>query len=167
MPSTLTERVKRALPTPIRKLVRGGIRLIRLPPGGPRRLALVQWQLLRTRRMCRIRPVGSLVQVGAPISESRGRADLGEARSWALAVDWVSRHGLFRPTCLVRSLALVSLLERAGIRGATIRAGVRRQEGRFLAHAWVELQETVLSDPRHYVAQFEPWADLSIFEEAR
>ena len=99
-----------------------------------------------------------------PKGEPGSKPDLPKARDWALAVDRAARHGVFHPTCLIRSLALVSLLERAGIRGASVRAGVQRRNDVFLAHAWVELGETVLTDPDDYVAQFESWADLRIFE---
>ena len=165
--SPLVERVKRALPEPILKLVRAGRWLVRLTPDRAFRLALAQRELLRARRMCRNRPVGSLVKVGGAVTPAEDSPNLAEARGWAHAVDWVSRYGVFRPSCLIRSLAVVALLERAGIRGASIRAGVRRENNRFLAHAWVELGEAVLTDQRRYVAQFEPWADLRIFEEAR
>ena len=87
------------------------------------------------------------------------------AREWALAVGRAARYGLFRPKCLVRSLALVQLLDHAGIQGARIRAGVRFHHDHFTAHAWVELGDKVLSDPAHYVARFEPWADLRVFED--
>jgi hypothetical protein len=80
-------------------------------------------------------------------------------------VGFAARYGLGRPTCLARSLALVRLLDRAGIEGARIKAGVFRDQKTFLAHAWVELGETVVSDPESYVAQFEPWADLRMFED--
>jgi hypothetical protein len=82
-----------------------------------------------------------------------------------MAVDRASRRGLVRATCLARSLALVRLLDRAGIAGARIKAGVLREQGRFLAHAWVELGDTILTDPASYVAKFEPWADLRMFED--
>jgi hypothetical protein len=161
----LVDRVNRALPSPIRKLMRGGRRLLRLTPSGAWRLALAQWELLRTRRMCRIRPVGSLVQVKEPVARSGDRLNIEEARTWALAVHRASDYGLFRPSCLIRSIALVRLLDRAGIRGAALRAGVKRRNDQFLAHAWVELGETVLTDPPDHIAQFEPWADLGIFEK--
>lgn len=56
-----------------------------------------------------------------------------------------SRLGL---TCLPRSLALCSLLRERGY-PAEIRIGVRREAGRLLAHAWVELDGETLGETLH------------------
>ncbi len=48
-------------------------------------------------------------------------------------------------TCLARSIVLVSLLKRRGI-PAELRIGVRKAEGGFEAHAWVEAGGTILND---------------------
>jgi transglutaminase-like putative cysteine protease len=48
-------------------------------------------------------------------------------------------------TCLARSIVLVSLLKRRGI-PAELRIGVRKTEGGFEAHAWVEAAGTILND---------------------
>jgi hypothetical protein len=109
--------------------------------------------------------VGSLIKVLTSDPEPVIRGHLTRARQWAAAVRRASRYGVFRPKCLTRSLALVRLLERSGIPGARIRAGVLKNQGRFLAHAWVELGKEVLTDAESYVAQFEPWADLRMFED--
>jgi hypothetical protein len=62
---------------------------------------------------------------------------LGEAaRLWRLA-DAVARRAPRRPTCLAQALAVGWLLRRRGI-ATTLRFGVRRQEGVFAAHAWLE-----------------------------
>ena len=53
-------------------------------------------------------------------------------------------------TCLSRSLALWWLLLRQGIY-SELRVGVRKNEGNFEAHAWVEHGGQVLSD-RHQIA---------------
>jgi hypothetical protein len=52
---------------------------------------------------------------------------------------------LYRATCLPRSLALWWLLRRRGI-AADLRIGVRKEGGRFEAHAWTEWRGTVLND---------------------
>ena len=66
-------------------------------------------------------------------------------------------HGLTRSTCLEESLALWYLLGRQNI-SSRIRVGVRRQAGKFEAHAWVEYAGEALNQPeelhRHY-APFE------------
>jgi len=57
----------------------------------------------------------------------------------------VSRHLLWQPTCLERSLVLWWQLGRRGI-AAELRIGARKEAGRFEAHAWVELGNVVLND---------------------
>jgi len=66
-----------------------------------------------------------------------------------LALARAARRGIFRPTCLVHSLALVDLLRRGGAPGAVIRLGVRPGEiasdsAAIEAHAWVELDGLML-----------------------
>ena len=56
-------------------------------------------------------------------------------------------------TCLSRSLALWWLLRRQGVNG-DLRVGVRKEEGKFEAHAWVEYQGEVLSDRHHISSRF-------------
>jgi hypothetical protein len=66
-------------------------------------------------------------------------------------------HGLMRCTCLEESLALWYLLGRQNI-SSRIRIGVRKQAGKFEAHAWVECEGAALNQSeelhRHY-APFE------------
>ncbi|MBW4418213.1 MAG: lasso peptide biosynthesis B2 protein [Myxacorys californica WJT36-NPBG1] len=60
----------------------------------------------------------------------------------------VSRAGYYTPrwaNCLKRSLILWYLLHRQGIE-TDLRIGVRRCNGEFQAHAWVEYQGSVLND---------------------
>jgi hypothetical protein len=65
------------------------------------------------------------------------------------------RHGAGRPTCLEESLALWWLLGRQGI-ASELRIGVRKQDEKFQAHAWVERAGTALNEPEslhaHYAA---------------
>jgi len=104
-------------------------------------------------------------------------AVLGAGRAIARFQNAAARH-LFLPTnCLERSLVLCWLLERRGI-GARLRIGARKQEGRFEAHAWVEVDGTVLNEaaePHLHFAPFEkpitsletktPW-DLRMKQDA-
>ena len=53
------------------------------------------------------------------------------------AIQRVERHGIYRGTCLSRSLALAYLLGRAGLT-TDLRFGGRKIDGRFAAHAWLE-----------------------------
>jgi hypothetical protein len=66
-----------------------------------------------------------------------------------------ARYGIFRPTCLVESLALWYLLQKQRI-PAQLRIGVRRLPEKFEAHAWVEYQGVALNqseeEHRHYAA---------------
>jgi hypothetical protein len=65
------------------------------------------------------------------------------------------RHSPGHPTCLDESLALWWLLGRQGI-AAELRIGVRKQEEKFEAHAWVERDGAALNEPeslhQHYAA---------------
>jgi hypothetical protein len=71
-------------------------------------------------------------------------------------VSIAARHGPFRPACLTRALVLEALLARAGIRGG-LRIGVRKTEGRFEAHAWVEHAGVPLAEASEVVTRFAPF----------
>ena len=68
-----------------------------------------------------------------------------QARALARLVQGAAAWSLHRPTCLHRSLTLWWLLRRQGI-ASELRIGVRMQEGRFEAHAWVEYKGVALND---------------------
>jgi hypothetical protein len=93
-----------------------------------------RWQTLLA-RLAPIRP--GLNKDAATIIE--------EGRVVARLVDAAARHGLYRATCLPRSLALWCLLRRCGI-DSNLRIGVRKEAGDIQAHAWVEYRGTVLND---------------------
>ena len=63
--------------------------------------------------------------------------------------------GLVHPSCLAKSLTLRWLLMRQGI-PADLRIGIRKENDRMAAHAWVERNGTALNEPeehhRHYAA---------------
>ena len=61
------------------------------------------------------------------------------------AVRSVELHGPTKPNCLERSITLWWLLRQDGIEGE-LHIGARKQDGRFEAHAWVELGGKVLND---------------------
>jgi Transglutaminase-like superfamily len=65
------------------------------------------------------------------------------------------RHSIGHPTCLEESLALWWLLGRQGI-ASELRIGVRKQDEKFEAHAWVEREGSALNEPEslhaHYAA---------------
>ncbi len=69
-------------------------------------------------------------------------ADIGQM---VRLVDVAANRGPVRVTCLRRSLAAWWLLRRHGVI-SEIQIGVRRRDGAFEAHAWVERDGIVLND---------------------
>jgi len=70
-------------------------------------------------------------------------------------VNSADRHGLLPSSCLAKSLTLWWLLERQGI-ASHVRIGIRKENEKFEAHAWVERDGLALNEPddhhRHYAA---------------
>lgn len=92
----------------------------------------------------------------SPPTEFPGR----QALRAAYAVRLAARYGLWRGNCLQRSLLLWWLLRRQGIEGS-LHIGVRRQEGEFEAHAWVEWGRLVLNDRPNVRQRFVPFEPLA------
>jgi len=82
-----------------------------------------------------------------------------DARAVARLVSIAARHGPVRARCLAASLTLSSLLRRYGMRG-DLRLGVRKRDGRFEAHAWIEHDGTALLEPLGIDRRY------AVFEEA-
>ena len=142
-------------------------KLLRLSPREWRNLLLAQWELLATQRLVRTLPTGELTSgrpdlaAGThPATGDPGR--LVEARELALAISRASHHGLTRPQCLVRAMALSRMMERDGITGGVIRVGVRRREEAMEAHAWVEYAGEVLGDHEDHVGTFAELPNLHV-----
>ena len=79
------------------------------------------------------------------------------AEMTARMVNAADRHGLVHPSCLAKSLTLWWLLARKGI-PSHLRIGIRKQETRFEAHAWVEHRGVALNEPdehHHHYAAFD------------
>jgi hypothetical protein len=126
-----------------------------------RELFEAQWALLVAQSMLRSRPMGSLATpVASVVAVDPDR--MLEARRLALAMVRAARFGIFRPQCLARSLALSRMLTAHGITGGLIRVGVRRDDGEFLAHAWVELAGETLGDADEHVGSFVPLTNLDV-----
>lgn len=146
------------MPLPLRKLLsldrRGWVDLLR-----------AQGALLRAQRRLRREPVGSLA-IRAPVDPSQTAGDPDRARALGLAVERAATHGIFRPFCLVRAMALREMLLAERITGASIRIGVRRSMGQFQAHAWVLWGATVLGDRPEHVAEFTEVDDLRVLDRA-
>ena len=54
------------------------------------------------------------------------------------------------------------MLAARGIDGAIVKVGVRRTNGEFLAHAWVELAGETLGDADEHVGSFVPLTNLDV-----
>src|ERR1700730_13522553 len=61
-------------------------------------------------------------------------------------VNAADRHGLVHPSCLAKSLTLWWLLGRKGM-VSELRIGIRKENEKFEAHAWVECQGAALNEP--------------------
>ena len=126
-----------------------------------RELLQAQWALLVAQATLRRQPVGELATpaIGA---KDVNVARMPEARRLALAITRAARFGVFRPQCLARSIALSRMLNERGIHGALVRVGVRRADGQFLAHAWVELAGETLGDADEHVGSFVPLTNIDV-----
>lgn len=102
------------------------------------------------------RPVGELLDWDSSPNDTVVSVRVGAhtIQSVGWAITRASRYGVFRPQCLVRSLAIQRMLVRRGITETTIRIGVRLRDGEFSAHAWVELDGMVIGDSRAHVESF-------------
>ena len=78
------------------------------------------------------------------------------ARMTAWIVSAASGHGLYRAHCLPQSLTLWWLLQRQDI-ASDLRIGVRKPDGRFQAHAWVEVDGHTLDQAVQGQEPFKPF----------
>lgn len=140
-----------------------------------RTLSIAQWaqlgraqlSLLSAQFVVATRPIGKLVSSEIPRAPVLpADPPYGLATRLAESVNRVARHGLFRPRCLVRAVALQRMLEARGVHGSTIRVGVRHRDGEFAAHAWVEYGSLVLGDREEHVASFARVADVRLVRDA-
>ena len=91
-------------------------------------------------------------------NRSAGQDSAEITKRAALTAHMVSvadRSGLVHPSCLAKSLTLWWLLMRQGI-AADLRIGIRKENEKMAAHAWVERNGAALNEPeehhRHYAA---------------
>lgn len=136
-------------------------RLFNLRPAEAGDLVLAQWNLLVALWTVRRRPPGELLR---PLSEApadSGVRDDARLERLATAVDRVARFGVFRPTCLVRAVALERQIRGANAGPAVVRIGVRHASGGLLAHAWIELDGRVVGDELARVRRYTPLRDFS------
>jgi len=117
------------------------------------------------------RPVGRFVEDAQNSSPGVQEPIRRNSKTWrealriAVALRRVADHGLVRPRCLVRSVALSRMLEQRGIEGSRVRVGVRRIDGEFSAHAWVELGQHVLGDDARNVSSFAQLLGVSVVKK--
>ena len=145
--------------------------LRRLPGLRPRDLISVlaaQWHLVRAQLSLMAAPRGQLLAaVADPAALPAARADgVARARRVAMAVQRAAEYGLFRPTCLVRSIALERMLERDGVSGAVVRIGARVRDGRPQMHAWIEIGGSVIGERPEVASTFTPLQDFTAARRA-
>lgn len=141
-------------------------RLRRLTGRDLRLLVEAQVELIACQWAKWFRPTGELLAWSAevpPRGESGG-IDVRAVESVAWAVTRAAAYGIFRPRCLVRSLAIQRMLRRRGIDSSTLNIGVRIRDGAFEAHAWVELDGVVIGDSRAHVQTFTRMTDHRLVE---
>ena len=123
-------------------------------------IVLTACQMARWRR-----PIGRLVGWnGAAPTPGDSRVDWPLVQSVAWAVTRAARHGVFRPQCLVQSMAIQRMLRRRGVMTSSLNIGARMVDGVFQAHAWVELGSVVIGDSLHHVRTFTKVTDLRLVE---
>ncbi len=97
------------------------------------------------------RRIESLRLGPAPFEGNRERDAVADRLTYL--VDAAASNGIFRHTCLPRSLLLLRLLRQNGIE-AELQVGVKGGEA-FAAHAWVELDGRPLNDAADVAERFE------------
>jgi hypothetical protein len=95
-----------------------------------------------------------------PLNESQPQYSTTEealckAKSAARMVVIAASYGIYRATCLRKSLLVFWFLRRQGVAGA-ICFGVRLNQGNLEAHAWVEWQDIVINDEADVRQRYAP-----------
>lgn len=137
-------------------------------------IAEAQFELLVSQTIVATRRTGQLVSRAAldPFGDSLTPPAANSApvnprpEQLALAVMRAAENGVFRPLCLVRSVALKRLLDRHGFSGSLVKIGVRMTRGRFAAHAWVAYNEQVLGDQEWHVKSFAELDEVNVMDHA-
>lgn len=137
-------------------------------------LAEAQLQLLVAQFIVATRRTGQLVSRAAldPFGDEHATTTASNAtpnadprpEQLALAIGRAAEHGIFRPLCLVRAVALKRMLDRHGYNGGIVKIGVRMHRGRFAAHAWVAYGTQILGDQEWHVKSFAELDEISVME---
>jgi Transglutaminase-like superfamily len=115
----------------------------------------------------RLRSRGSLLSYQSePGPRSAQPAELNRAAELEQALHRAVRYGPLQPKCLARSVALHRLLQSAHIKGSRIHIGVRPEQEKLAAHAWVTLADQVLGDDPRFIRRFTEIAEarMTVFE---
>ncbi|MBL8134466.1 MAG: lasso peptide biosynthesis B2 protein [Anaerolineae bacterium] len=106
-----------------------------------------------------MRRTRAFLEARARLAQSADSTEEAHARARRIArmVNAAARYSPYKANCLKRSLALWWLLRRRGI-DSDVRIGVRKAEGTFQAHAWVEMGGVVVNDSPRFVGAFTPFA---------
>ena len=81
----------------------------------------------------------------SPVDVAKTNLAFADIKRMAFAVNRAANHSPLWGNCLKRSLTLWFVLRRRGIL-SDLRIGVRRHEGEFQAHAWIEYEGRILND---------------------
>lgn len=148
------------LPRPLR-------RLASLSPGEGMDLLRAQAALVRAQWRAWVVPRGRLLHMAAAaLPAPADRAAIVEAERLARVIGWAASYGLFRPTCLVRALALEGMLSARGVTGAVVRVGVRRAPAGLEAHAWLELAGRPIGERDEVVRTLAPLPPSTVVRSA-
>lgn len=123
------------------------------------RVALQQAVLLIPTMHIVVRLVG-FNRLQAWIERPRANARTAAAevvRCCTLAVNRARRYAPYRGNCLSQSLTLLYMLRCRGVAPA-LRLGVRLNEARLDAHAWVEFDGRVLNDSQDVHTRYAPFS---------
>ncbi len=114
---------------------------------------------LRVFRYQRLRAV-----LEGPPRAGRKPIGIGELATLGRAVNSAANYALGQPTCLTRSMLLCWLLRRRGI-ATQLRIGVKLDDGKLDAHAWVEHEGVPINDAEDVAQRFAPF-DEPVSNEA-
>ena len=141
-------------------------RFCALPAIDRRRLIRAALRLLAIDLRLRLRGFASVESSFDRRSGRPGGADESSIYLWVRAVDVAARHHLYPMHCVPRALALRSLLAEEGI-VTELRIGVRKEDDRLVAHAWVEHQGTPIGESLNVGERFAPLTRADGGEGAR
>jgi hypothetical protein len=134
-------------------------RLIKLSPGdwllllvAYRWLLWARWQMISGRPAGRELLEGNLPAQAGNVPVAEDGDDTGIRRRVRF-ISLASRYPRRWSWCLQSSLALREWLARGGV-FADLRIGVRKRDGQFQAHAWLEYRGRVLNDSEQAVAAY-------------